>query len=207
MNRAEHIARQLLEIDFGDDVEPRAGSPRDPLRQVNIPIDTGKLDYSGHRGGGETPPVTGAVEDIRRDLDVRQEVHSILHSDEINDAQKRTVLRDTFIKELRRRLPDMDQSSVEAAAGELVNDAMSMIAPKSRFNIRFGESLDEVKRVIKRPRTEYDSVCPHCNETIHEKGTYAESLDAPLRHSTCGGAIEFEPVDPETVDPWLRRYL
>ena len=203
MNRAQKIVRNLLEIDFGDHAE-RPGGPRDPMRQAGVEVNPDTFDYSGKRE--DKPPVTSAVNDMRGDADIQYDVGTIMSSS-MPDRQKRQMLRDLFILNFKNRMPGMDDSVAEAVADELIDDVFAQHRPPSRFNIHFGESLNEVKRVIKRPRTEYDNVCPHCNETIHEKGTYSESLEAPLRHSTCGGAIAFEPIDPATVAPWLRQFL
>lgn len=42
-----------------------------------------------------------------------------------------------------------------------------------------------------RERTEYDHVCPHCDEIIHEKGIYSPDRGATIQHRACGGAITF----------------
>jgi len=42
-----------------------------------------------------------------------------------------------------------------------------------------------------RERTEYDHVCPHCDEVIHEKGIFSPDRGATIQHRVCGGAITF----------------
>jgi hypothetical protein len=70
-----------------------------------------------------------------------------------------------------------------------------------------GESKDQVLPVIVKQRPVDYHVCPHCHEEIHEKGVYAETLDAPLRHGKCGGLIEMPPTDWSKVSPEWRALL
>ena len=74
-----------------------------------------------------------------------------------------------------------------------------------------GESTstkDTPKQVTVRQRSVNYDVCPHCDEEIQEKSVYADEHDgALLRHSSCGGAIEYPPVDWSQIAPEMRAIL
>lgn len=57
--------------------------------------------------------------------------------------------------------------------------------------------LDEIKDVVKVPRTVYDDKCPHCGELIHEKGVYSEDEGKTMRHGACKGKINIDIKAPE----------
>jgi len=177
MSRAQQIAAKLLEYDFEDGYRQRAGGPDDPLRQVGMPMNTDKFNYTGTRSA---PP---HLQQIMTDIDQDPSL-----SDEEKAERKNEVIH----------------SAREAGKNPMPKN----YGPHAnRMNLKFGESLNEVKRVIKRPVETYESVCPHCNEVIREKSTYSESFDAPMRHGPCGGAIEFAPVDPSTIAPEWREFF
>jgi hypothetical protein len=57
----------------------------------------------------------------------------------------------------------------------------------------------EVKEVIKQPLESYETVCPHCNNVIHEKGISYDFMESePITeyviHTACGGRVKI-PVD------------
>lgn len=68
-----------------------------------------------------------------------------------------------------------------------------------------GENLSEPKPIkkINRMVTDY-SVCPHCNEVIHEKGLGYRKEDDVHFHTACGGAVELPPPTDEQIE-FLRR--
>ena len=58
-------------------------------------------------------------------------------------------------------------------------------------------NLEDIKDVIKVPRTVYDDKCPHCNELIHEKGVYSDDEGKTMRHGPCKGKINVDVKAPE----------
>jgi len=64
-----------------------------------------------------------------------------------------------------------------------------------------------IKMVEKGTRVEEFDVCPHCKKEIYERHEYTEDGGKTWRHSECKGLIDRPPIDPNTVAPWLRKYL
>lgn len=59
-------------------------------------------------------------------------------------------------------------------------------------------SRNEVKPVVVKTRQVEYHVCPHCDQEIFEKHTFIDGDfmgEHVERHSDCGGAIKFPPVD------------
>jgi hypothetical protein len=65
--------------------------------------------------------------------------------------------------------------------------------------------LDEEKPIVLRDRVipNGDMFCPHCQNLIHEKGTFYR--DGKHIHGACGGVIKFPPPSPEE-QAWLKRF-
>lgn len=76
-----------------------------------------------------------------------------------------------------------------------------------------GESVPDknaVLPVIETTKPEKIHVCPHCSQEIYEKHTYMEGDimgEHITRHSDCGGAIKFPPIDPASIPAWLKPYM
>jgi hypothetical protein len=66
------------------------------------------------------------------------------------------------------------------------------------------ESLLDEKPVIQRDRVikDGDTICPHCNEQIHEKG-YGER-DGKTIHRKCGGVIKMPEPSAESIEQMRR---
>lgn len=56
---------------------------------------------------------------------------------------------------------------------------------------------ETLKKTVRQPRTEYFHECPHCHEEIYEMHTYSEDGGKTMRHSDCGGLIEYYKTPEE----------
>ena len=68
------------------------------------------------------------------------------------------------------------------------------------------EVLSESLPVIEDYRQEKYYRCPHCKKEIHEKHDFLDE-NGVTRHSDCGGAFKWPPVDPNTISPEWREAL
>lgn len=72
-------------------------------------------------------------------------------------------------------------------------------APQPQVEAKVVEALP----VIKVPRVEHDLQCPHCQQIIHEKGTYhREGIDY---HGACEKPIKFPEPSAEEKE-WLAKF-
>lgn len=73
-----------------------------------------------------------------------------------------------------------------------------------------GESVtdkDQVLQVIEASRPQTYHVCPHCKTEIFEKHVFSDDRGVTMRHSDCGGAIEYPETPLENIASWLRPYV
>jgi NAD-dependent SIR2 family protein deacetylase len=54
-----------------------------------------------------------------------------------------------------------------------------------------------LKKTIRQQRPEYFHECPHCHEEIYEKHSYSDDGGKTMRHSDCGGLIEYYKTEQE----------
>lgn len=59
--------------------------------------------------------------------------------------------------------------------------------------------LDSPRPIVYSDKVIKDGIltCPHCNESIHEKGTYSDDGGTTMRHGPCGGVVQYKPPSEE----------
>lgn len=70
---------------------------------------------------------------------------------------------------------------------------------------RLCEAVSAKPVVVAQRAVDYH-VCPHCQQEIHEKGTYMDEHGTTY-HRECGKAIEFPETPLEDIASWLRPYV
>jgi hypothetical protein len=87
--------------------------------------------------------------------------------------------------------------SVSLLAIQIAEALLDYDPPKRTLN----EDHNEEREVVYRDKVVKDGVliCPHCNNEIHEKGTFSDDNLKTTRHRECNGIIKFRPPDDETL--------
>lgn len=63
------------------------------------------------------------------------------------------------------------------------------------------EDHDESRDIIYKDRVVKDGtlICPHCNQEIHEKGTYSDDDGKTTRHGVCRKPVRFKPPTDDVL--------
>jgi hypothetical protein len=153
-----------------------------------------------------------ADEKVKKESEEKSKKEQAKTADELKERAKKVGLPETAtqVEVEAKEKESKDLKDAEELKGRAVKIGLPETATLAEVEAKEKETtppkvnLEEIKDVVKVPRTVYDDKCPHCGELIHEKGVYSEDNGKTMRHGACKGAINVDvkapvekPAEPE----------
>lgn len=114
-------------------------------------------------------------------------VHNVWVADDLRGKGVARILYDAYRRHVAAHAVTVGPFSPAGyGMAQSLSDQVSRDPPKS------WRTKKESVLVKKRPRIEYDDICPHCDEVVREKSVYMVPPDFETMKHSCGGIIELK---------------
>lgn len=114
-------------------------------------------------------------------------VHNVWVADDLRGKGVARILYDAYRRHIAAHAVTVGPFSPAGyGMAQSLSDQVSRDPPKS------WRTKKESVLVKKRPRIEYDDICPHCDEVVREKSVYMVPPDFETMKHSCGGIIELK---------------